>query len=54
MPNLIPVIEPMGIRPQFKRVKAYMKAYTRGFDDPEYERKLAAAHSCSESPPPQL
>jgi hypothetical protein len=41
MPNVIPVIEPMGIRPQFKRVKAYMKAYTRGFDDPEYERKLA-------------
>jgi len=31
----------MGIRPQFKRVKAYLKSYTRGFDDEEYQRKLS-------------
>jgi hypothetical protein len=41
MPKVIPKIEPMGIRPQFKRIKAYLKSYTRGFDEDEYQRKLA-------------
>ena len=41
MPNVIPSIEPMGIRPQFKRVKPYLESYKRGFDETEYQRKLA-------------
>lgn len=40
MPNAITTIEPMGVRPQFKTVKAYLKCYTRGFDEEEYQRKL--------------
>ena len=40
MPNVIPTIEPMGVRPQFKRVKAYLKSYSRGFHEEEYQRKL--------------
>jgi hypothetical protein len=41
MPNMIPNIEPLGIRPQFQRIKPYLKSYKRGFDEPEYQRKLA-------------
>lgn len=41
MPKVIPNIEPMGVRPQFKRIKPYLKSYTRGFDEPEYQGKLA-------------
>ena len=41
MPNVIPSIEPMGIRPQFKRIKPYLESYKRGFDETEYQRKLA-------------
>ena len=41
MPTVIPSITPMGIRPQFKRIKPYLKSYTRGFDEPNYQSKLA-------------
>lgn len=41
MPNVIPSIEPMGVRPQFKRIQPYLESYKRGFDEPEYQRKLA-------------
>jgi hypothetical protein len=41
VPSVIPSIAPMGIRPQFQRIKPYLKSYTRGFDEAEYQRKLA-------------
>lgn len=41
MADAISGIEPMGIRPQFKRIKPYLEFYRRGFDEPEYQRKLA-------------
>jgi hypothetical protein len=40
IPELIPRIEPLGVRPQFKRIPAYLKSYIRGFDDAELQRKL--------------
>jgi hypothetical protein len=41
MSDAIPTIEPMGIRPQFKRIKPYLKSYVRGFDDEQYQDKIA-------------
>jgi hypothetical protein len=41
MSDEIPTIEPMGIRPQFKRIKPYLKSYVRGFDDEQYQDKIA-------------
>jgi len=40
MPSSIPQIVPIGVRPQFTRVKDYLKSYKRGFDDEQYQRKL--------------
>jgi hypothetical protein len=37
MTKLLPIIERMGIRPQFQRVKPYLKSYICGFDDQEYQ-----------------
>ena len=51
MPNVIPSIEPMGIRPQFKRVKPYLESYRRGFDETKYQRKLANLRRYAEEGP---
>jgi hypothetical protein len=40
MPEVIPRIEPLGIRPRFPRIPAYLKSYGCGFDAAEQQRKL--------------